>query len=198
MPARGDERGAHPRVAQPPTEHSRRASSRHDSTRLRSRALRAWVITLTALVCLPARASTMTSHQVSGTVLSSFCVELSARDYDPGSNRFECTARQKLQGDWSGTGTVHATGTVDPVSGDAHGTFSDDLRVTLPNGASGTVQLRGELYVDGSSMTEWLRGRIVNGDGFLRRAHGQLTMSGTSPLTGGPAIGSYQGAWARA
>jgi hypothetical protein len=134
---------------------------------------------------------------VAGSAVSPACVEPSTRDYDPATNHFECDALEQLSGDWTGTGHLHALGTVDPLSGDAKGRFTDVLDVTVANGSSATVRVVGTLAVDGATGNETLRGRLEHGTGALRGAHGWLVLTGTSPATGGPSIGNYQGRWQR-
>lgn len=132
---------------------------------------------------------------VSGSVFSPACVEPSTRDFDPATSRFECDAMQRLVGDWAGIGHVHATGTVDPISGDARGRFTDVLDITLADGTVGSVRLVGTLSVDGATGVQTLQGRLDRGTGALRGAVGTVRMSGFSALTGGPALGNYQGRW---
>ena len=134
---------------------------------------------------------------VTGSVLSPACAEPSARDYDPATNRFECDALERLDGDWSGSGHLHAVGTVDPISGDASGRFTDVLDITLSDGTAATIRLTGTMSVDGATGEETLRARLDRGTGSLRGARGTLVLTGFSAVTGGPAFGNYQGRWHR-
>lgn len=151
---------------------------------------------LTSAVAGHASAAPRRQH-VSGSVLSPACAEASTRDYQPVTGSFECQALERLSGDWDGTGQVTARGTVDPVTGDARGRFSDTLTLTLASGAKGSVLLTGTLVVDGSSGVETLRGTLSRGTGALRLVRGTVVLTAFSPVTGGPSNGTFDGSLSR-
>jgi len=57
------------------------------------------------------------------------------------------------------------------------------------------LHLVGTLKVNGATGDETVRVRIVGGSGAFNKYTGTVTSKGYSPITGGPATGSYTGRW---
>jgi len=138
------------------------------------------------------------SESVSGSVLSGPCAEPSARNYDPATGSYECDALVRLDGTWTGTGTIHSKGHVNPLTGDATGSVDERLDIKTADGRAGQLHLVGTIKVNGTTGEEVVRVRIVGASGAFRRYAGSVSSTGYSPITGGPATGSYSGRWGRA
>jgi len=77
------------------------------------------------------------SESVSGSTVAGPCAEPSARNYDPATGSYECDALVRLDGTWTGTGTLHSKGHVNPITGDATGSVHERLDIETADGRAG-------------------------------------------------------------
>ena len=108
---------------------------------------------------------------------------------------FDCASGTIWDGSWVGHTLYKATGTVELLTGDLHGTLDETL-VGAPagSGATGTLHLTGTVDIDGRTSTAVVRERIVGGTGAFEGSSGDVVFEGTQlgPVTG---HGGYHGTW---
>ncbi|HUQ38877.1 MAG TPA: hypothetical protein VM030_01890 [Acidimicrobiales bacterium] len=147
-------------------------------------AIAAAVLVTTAL---PARADRGT---MSGVVYAGPC----ATSYDIATEAFVCRGAGVWLGFFNGPATFAAKGTVGVVSGDARGTITYRFRGQTPFGY-GELTLSGPFTIEGATGETKASVTVRSGTGALTKMSGQMTITGISPVTGGPSNGNYEGRW---
>ena len=108
---------------------------------------------------------------------------------------FECVSGSTWDGTWVGHTVYRATGSVDLLTGDLHGTVDETfVGVPGPSGAPGTLRFLGTVDADGATGSVVLRERIVAGTGGFAGSSGDVLFHGAhvGPLV---AHGGYHGTW---
>lgn len=145
-------------------------------------------------IVVPADAATPV--ETYGSALQSACAQTSADGYEPATGRFDCQGTLAFRGTWTGLASFRTRGTVGLISGDASGTVEahfDGVSASIDH--KGHLDFNGTVSIVGSTGSTVVRLTIVGGSGAFLGATGTVTATGTTLITGGPALLNYYGTW---